>query len=100
MAITKDRSYYRTDEDKMLIDEAKYHPNAELAFVLGERLDDVLLEAETDLEEAKERAADLQLDLNQMDDNLYLLRSEIARNEITIASMAAEIAYLKEQNND
>jgi hypothetical protein len=98
--LLKDRSYYRTDEDKMLIDEAKYHPNAELAFVLGERLDDVLLEAETDLEEARERAADLQLDLNQMDDNLYLLRSEIARNELTIASMAAEIAKLKEQKND
>ena len=95
-----DRSYYRTHEDRMLIEEAKYHPNAELAFILGERLDDLLLEAETDLEEANEKAADLQLDINQMDDKIFLLQQEIARGEFIIAGMATEIAYLKEQKND
>ena len=95
-----DRSAYRMYSDSSLQEMAKYNPSEELAIVLGERLEEVQFEFDERLEEARERAADLQLDLNQMDDNLYLLRSEIARNEITIASMAAEIAYLKEQNND
>jgi uncharacterized protein YlxW (UPF0749 family) len=95
-----DRSRYRMCEDSKLLEEAKYNPTAELATVLGERLEEVQFEFDEQLEEATERAADLQLDLNQMDENLYLLRSEIERNELTIASMAAEIAYLKEQNND
>jgi len=95
-----DRSYYRTEEDRILIEEAKYHPNAELAFVLGERLDDVLLEAETDKEEAKEREADLQIDLNQLDDKVYVLQQEIATLELMIATRDDIIAELKEQNND
>jgi hypothetical protein len=95
-----DRSYYRTEEDRILIEEAKYHPNAELAFVLGERLDDVLLEAETDKEEAKEREADLQIDLNQLDDKVYVLQQEIATLELMIATRDDIIAELKEQKND
>jgi hypothetical protein len=95
-----DRSYYRTCDDTKLFEEGKYGPNAELAVALAERLAEVHFEFEEQLEEAKERAADLQLDLNQMDDKVYLLQQEIARNEITITSMAAEIAYLKEQQND
>ena len=93
-----DRSRYRMCEDSKLLEEAKYNPTAELAIVLAERLAEVHFEFEEQLEEAKVRAADLQLDLNQMDDKVYLLQQEIARNEITITSMAAEIAYLKEQN--
>ena len=95
-----DRSYYRTEEDRILIEEAKYHPNAELAFVLGERLDDVLLEAETDKEEAKEREADLQIDLNQLDDKVYVLQQKIDVLELMIATRDDIIAELKEQNND
>ena len=95
-----DRNHNRMREDSNLLEQAKYNPPAELATVLGERLEEVQFEFAEQLEEATERAADLQLDLNQMDENLYLLRSEIERNELTIASMAAEIAYLKEQNND
>ena len=95
-----DRSYYRTEEDRILIEEAKYHPNAELAFVLGERLDDVLLEAETDKEEAKEREADLQIDLNQLDDKVYVLQQEIATLELMIGERDRIIDELKEQKND
>jgi septal ring factor EnvC (AmiA/AmiB activator) len=95
-----DRTHYRMFSDSYLIDEAKYNSNAELAIVLGERLEEVQAEFDEKLEEAKERAADLQLDLNQMDDNLYMLRAELLRAETTVASMAAEISYLKEQKND
>ena len=100
MELLKDRSYYRTEEDRLLIEEAKYNPNYELAVVLAERLEEVQVEFDKQLDEATERAADLQIDLNQLDDKVYLLQQEIARNEITITSMASEIAYLKEQNND
>jgi len=87
-------------EDSNLLEEAKYNPTSELAIILAERLDDVLLEADTDMAEATARAEDLQLDINQLDDKIYMLQSEIAKNEETIASMAAEIAYLKEHKND
>ena len=95
-----DRNHYRMREDSNLLEEAKYNPTSELAIILAERLDDVLLEADTDMAEATARAEDLQLDINQLDDKIYMLQSEIAKNEETIASMAAEIAYLKEQKND
>ena len=95
-----DRNHYRMREDSNLLEEAKYNPTAELATVLAERLEEVQVEADLRLEEAIERAEDLQLDLNQMDDKVYLLQQEIARNELTIAGMATEIAYLKEQKND
>ena len=94
-----DRNTYRMCEDSKLLEEARYNPNAELAIVLAERLVEVQAEFDEQLEEAKEAAEDARLDLNQMDDNLYLLRAELLRNEETIASMAAEIAYLKEQKN-
>jgi peptidoglycan hydrolase CwlO-like protein len=95
-----DRNHYRMREDSNLLEEAKYNPTSELAIILAERLDDVLLEADTDIAEANARAEDLQLDINQLDDKIYMLQSEIARNEDTITAMAAEIAYLKEQQND
>lgn len=95
-----DRNHYRMREDSNLLEEAKYNPTSELAIILAERLDDVLLEADTDMAEATARAEDLQLDINQLDDKIYMLQQEIAKNEETIASMAAEIAYLKEQQND
>jgi peptidoglycan hydrolase CwlO-like protein len=95
-----DRNHYRMREDSNLLEEAKYNPTSELAVILAERLDDVLFEADTDMAEATARAEDLQLDINQLDDKIYMLQSEIAKNDEIIASMAAEIAYLKEQKND
>ena len=94
-----DRNHYRMREDSNLLEQAKYNPTAELAVVLAERLAEIQVEFDEQLEEAKAAVEDARLDLNQMDDKVYLLQSEIARNEITITSMAAEIAYLKEQND-
>ena len=34
----KDRSYYRLEDNRDLIEAAKYQPNTELCLVLGERL--------------------------------------------------------------
>ena len=95
-----DRNHYRMREDSNLLEEAKYNPTPELAIVLAERLVEVQAEFDEQLEEAKEAAEDARLDMNQLDDKIYLLQLEIAKNEETIASMAAEIAHLKEQKND
>ena len=101
MEFLKDRSHYRTEEDRLLIEEAKYHPNAELAFVLGERLDDLLLEAETDIEAERERADDFERDANRLDDKIYELQQEIETLELMISTRDDIIEELKkEQNND
>jgi uncharacterized protein YlxW (UPF0749 family) len=98
--LLKDRNYYRTDEDRLLIEEAKYNPNYELAVVLAERLEEVQIEFDKQLDEATERAADLQIDLNQLDDKVYVLQQEIATLELMISTRDDIIAKLKEQNND
>ena len=95
-----DRTHYRMCSDSYLIETALYAPDAELAIVLAERLEEVQVENDEQLEAARERAADFERDALELDDKIYMLQSEIAKNEETIASMAAEIAYLKEQNND
>ena len=38
----KDRDYYRVENNKTLIEEAKYNPSVELCIVLAERLEDAL----------------------------------------------------------
>ena len=91
-----DRNTYRMCEDSELINEAAYRPSAELAVVLGERLEDITAEHEANVESLKERAKDFERDANQLDDKVYELRQEIAKNEQTIADMAAEIQRLKE----
>ena len=99
MELLMDRNHYRQREDANLLEQARYNPTAELAVVLAERLEEVQAELDGDIEKLKDRAEDLQIDLNQMDDKVYLLQAEIARGESIIAGMAAEIAYLKEQQN-
>jgi len=93
-----DRSTYRMREDGELLNEAAYQPTVELAVVLAERLEATSTEYEDKIEELKERVNDCTLDMNQLDDKIFMLQQEIAKNEDIIASMAAEIAYLKEQN--
>jgi hypothetical protein len=46
-----DRSYYRKCPDSRLLEEAKYNPNAELAIVLAERLEEVQVECYEKLEQ-------------------------------------------------
>lgn len=86
-----DRSRYRMCEDSKLLEEARCNPNAELAIVLGERLEEVYIDFDEQLEEAKDRAASFERDALELDDKIYVLQSEIERNEATIASMAAQI---------
>jgi len=91
-----DRNTYRMCGDSELINEAAYRPSAELAVVLGERLEDIITEHEANVEELKDRAKDFEIDANRLDDKVYQLQSEIARMESIISGMAAEIEYLKE----
>ena len=95
-----DRNHYRMREDSNLLEEAKYNPTAELAIILAERLDDVLLEAEIDMEEAKAAAEDARLDFNQLDDKIYMLQQEIDKLELMLGERDRIIDELKEQNND
>lgn len=94
-----DRSTYRMQDDDRLIEEAKYNPNRELAIVLAERLDDVLLDADSDIYEAKERAADFERQANQLDDKIYELRVEIDGLSMTLQQRDDEIAHLRDQLN-
>jgi peptidoglycan hydrolase CwlO-like protein len=93
-----DRTYYRTEEDQQLIEEAKYNPNSELAVVLAERLDDILLEAETDLYEANERTADANREVSALDDKVYELEMEINKLELMISQRDETIEELRKGN--
>lgn len=95
-----DRNHYRMREDSNLLEEAKYNPTSELAIILAERLDDVLLEADTDMEEAKAAAEDARLDMNQLDDKIYMLQQEIDKLELMLGERDRIIDELKEQKND
>lgn len=80
----QDRSTYRSWGNMRLIEEASSKPNAELAIVLGERLDDMEFDADGRVAEANERARDFELDANKLDDTVYELRREIDRLEARI----------------
>ena len=95
-----DRSHYRMCEDSKLLEEAKYNPTAELAIVLGERLEAVWAEFEEQLEEAKEAAEDARIDMNQLDDKIYELQQQIDVLELMVSTRDDTIAKLKEQKND
>jgi peptidoglycan hydrolase CwlO-like protein len=93
-----DRTYYRTEEDQQLIEEAKYNPNSELAVVLAERLDDIMLEAETDLYEANERTADANREVSHLEDKVYELEMEINKLELMISQRDETIEELRKGN--
>jgi chromosome segregation ATPase len=79
-----DRNYWRTCDTSRLLEEARDSGN-ELAIVLGERLEDMDVEAREELAEWQQRAEDLQIDCNQLDDKVYELRAEIEQLELMIA---------------
>lgn len=91
-----DRNYYRMLDDTGLLRAAADNPTAELAVVLGERMEAVVVDYDAKVEELRETVSDRDLDINQLDDKIYMLQSEIAKNGGTIAAMAAEIEQLKE----
>lgn len=90
-----DRTTYRTWDEKLLIEEAKYNPNRELAIALGERLDDLDDEINGRIAKSVEHAADLQSELNKLDDKLYEAGVEIDQLEVMLAQREDEIASLK-----
>jgi peptidoglycan hydrolase CwlO-like protein len=93
-----DRNHYRMREDSNLLEEAKYNPTSELAIILAERLDDVLLEADTDIEEATARAADFERDALELDDKIYLLQQKIDELELMLSQRDETIEELKKGN--
>lgn len=98
MELLMDRNTYRMREDSKLLEEAKYNPTAELAVVLAERLAEVQAEFEEQIEEAKEAAEDARLDMNQLDDKIYLLQQEIEKLELMISQRDDTINELKKGN--
>ena len=94
-----DRSYYRHEDDKRLIEEAKYNPNRELAIALGERLDDVLAKFDEKVGEFKDRQEDDRIEFNKLDDKIYELRVEIDGLSMTLQQRDDEIAHLRDQLN-
>jgi phage shock protein A len=89
-----DRNYWRSQDTSRLIDDAR-HSGHELAIVLGERLEDLDVEAREELAEWKQKAEDLQIDCNQLEDTLYQLRAEIEQLELMIAERDRLIEELK-----
>lgn len=89
-----DRNYWRSQDTSRLIDDAR-HSGHELAIVLGERLEDLDVEAREELAEWKQRAEDLQIDCNQLDDKVYELRAEIEKLELMIAERDRIIGEIK-----
>ena len=89
-----DRNYWRSQDTSRLIDDAR-HSGHELAIVLGERLEDLDVEAREELAEWKQRAEDLQIDCNQLDDKVYQLRAEIEQLELMIAERDRIIEEMK-----
>ena len=89
-----DRNYWRSQDTSRLIDDAR-HSGHELAIVLGERLEDLDVEAREELAEWQQKAHDLQIDCNQLEDTLYQLRAEIEQLELMIAERDRLIEELK-----
>lgn len=94
-----DRSYYRHEDDKRLIEEAKYNPNRELAIALGERMDDLLAKFDEKVGEFKDRQEDDRIEFNKLDDKIYELRVEIDGLSMTLQQRDDEIAHLRDQLN-
>jgi predicted nucleic acid-binding Zn-ribbon protein len=93
-----DRSRYRMCEDSKLLEEAKYNPTAELAIVLGERLEEVYIDFDEELEAAKERAADFERDAAKLDDEVCELQHKIDVLELMLSTRDETIEELKKGN--
>ena len=93
-------NYYRMCEDSYLIEEAKHNSNAELAIVLGERLEAVSVEYEAEIEALRDRAADFERDANRLDDEICELQHKIDVLELMLATRDETIEQLKDKKND
>ena len=93
-----DRNTYRMCSDSYLLEEAKHNPNAELAIVLAERLEEVLVENDKEIEELRERAALFESDANQFEDELCEFQHKIDVLELMLSERDATIEELKKGN--
>ena len=93
-----DRSRYRMCEDSKLLEEAKYNPTAELAIVLGERLEEVYIDFDEEIEALRDRAADFERDANRLDDELCELQHKIDVLELMLATRDETIEELRKGN--
>lgn len=91
----EDRTTYRSYSTTRLIEVSKYEPNPELAVALGERLEDLDYELDERVAESKERAEDLQRELNKLDDQLYEAGVQIDKLELMLGNREDEIEWLK-----
>jgi len=92
-----DRSYYRLEGDKRLIEDAKYNPSRELAIALGERLEDVLAEFDEKVGEQKDRAADAERDASKLEYKIEEMDGIIAKLEMALDYRDNRIAELEAQ---
>ena len=92
-----DRSYYRSENDTRLIEEAKYNPNRELAIALGERLEEVIALAETLEDELKEAKEDARVELNKLDDKVYRIEQQVDVLELMLGQRDERIEELEAQ---
>ena len=67
-----DRNYYRMFSDSYLLDEAKHTPNAELAIVLAERLEESLVEFDEKVEAYIEKIENLEREINELTEDTYI----------------------------
>ena len=93
-----DRSHYRMCEDSLLLEEAKYNPNAELAIVLAERLRAAGEEYEGEAEALRERAALFEGDANQFEDERYNMQQKIDVLELMLSQRDETIEELRKGN--
>ena len=67
-----DRNTYRMYSDSRLLEEARYNPNAELALVLAERLEESLVEFDEKVEAYIEKIENLERDINELTEDTYI----------------------------
>jgi len=72
-----DRSRYRMCEDSKLLEEARYNPNAELAIVLGERLEAAWVDCEEQLNEVTDHAKALEHEIDELNEQVCSLEHQI-----------------------
>lgn len=89
-----DRSYWRTETTKRLIEEAR-SKGCELCIALGERLDDAEHDNDGRVNDAQERAIDAERDALAMDETVYELQAANEKLLSTIERMSTEIAEMK-----
>lgn len=94
--MTHDRDYWRSSDERRLIEEAR-DSGHELAIALGERLAEFVDLAETLEDEIKEAAEDARLEFNKTDDRIYELESKIERLELMLGTRDDRIEELEAQ---